>query len=94
MPTWLTVGPADFWGSTSNLGVFSTGFNARMPVEWVPPQYGQFSINAGDPVALTRLPPELADAARVKAMEDDWLAELTALKIDTTNVQRFNLDAV
>ena len=47
MPTWLTVGPADFWGSTSNLGVFSTGFNARMPVEWVPPQYGQFSINAG-----------------------------------------------
>ena len=33
MPTRLTVGPADFWGGTSNLGVFSTGFNARVPLE-------------------------------------------------------------
>jgi hypothetical protein len=47
MPTWLTVGPADFWGGSSKLGVFSTGLNARMPVEWVPQQYGQWSVNAG-----------------------------------------------
>ena len=47
MPTWLTVGPADFWGGTSNLGVFSTGFNARVPLEQIPPQYGQWSFNAG-----------------------------------------------
>jgi hypothetical protein len=47
MPTWLTVGPADFWGGTSNLGVFSTGINARVPFEKIPPQYGQWSFNAG-----------------------------------------------
>jgi hypothetical protein len=47
MPTWLTVGPADFWGGTSSVGVFSTGINARVPFEKLPPQYGQWSFNAG-----------------------------------------------
>jgi hypothetical protein len=47
MPTWLTVGPADFWGGTNNVGVFSTGVNARVPIEWVPQQYGEWSVNAG-----------------------------------------------
>ena len=47
LPTWLTVGPADFWGGTSNVGVFSTGVNARVPFEKLPPQYGQWSFNAG-----------------------------------------------
>jgi len=47
MPTWLTVGPADFWGGTSNVGVFSTGVNARVPIEWVPRQYGEWSVTAG-----------------------------------------------
>jgi hypothetical protein len=47
MPTWLTVGPADFWGGTNNVGVFSTGVNARVPIEWVPQQYGEWSVTAG-----------------------------------------------
>ncbi len=47
MPTWVTVGPSNFWGGTDNVGVFSTGINARWPIEWVPPRYGQWSFNAG-----------------------------------------------
>jgi hypothetical protein len=46
IPTWLTVGPADFWGGTNDVGVFSTRVNARAPIEWVPQQYGQWSVNA------------------------------------------------
>jgi hypothetical protein len=27
-PTWLSVGPSDFWGGGGNLGAFSTGITA------------------------------------------------------------------
>jgi hypothetical protein len=47
MPTWITVGPSSFWGGSNNFGVFSTGINARVPLEWVPPQYGEWSVNVG-----------------------------------------------
>jgi hypothetical protein len=30
----------------SRLRVFSTGFNARVPIDWVPQQYGEWSVNA------------------------------------------------
>jgi hypothetical protein len=47
MPTWITVGPSSFWGGSNNFGVFSTGINARMPLDWVSPQYGEWSVNVG-----------------------------------------------
>jgi hypothetical protein len=47
MPTWITVGPSDFWGGSSNFGVFSTGINARIPLESVPPRFGEWSVNVG-----------------------------------------------
>ena len=46
-PTWITVGPSNFWGGSSNVGVFSTGINAKIPLELAPPQYGQWSFNVG-----------------------------------------------
>ena len=30
VPTWITVGPSNFWGGSSNFGVFSTGINAKI----------------------------------------------------------------
>jgi hypothetical protein len=35
-PTWITVGPSEFWGGASNFGVFSTGLVATVPLPGVP----------------------------------------------------------
>jgi hypothetical protein len=32
VPTWVTVGPSDFWGGGGNVGVFSTGLKATYPI--------------------------------------------------------------
>ena len=45
-PTWITVGPSDYWNvggnvcgaalcSTDNVGVFSTGLTAKLALDWV-----------------------------------------------------------
>jgi hypothetical protein len=44
-PTWITVGPSQFWGGTSNFGVFSTGLVATVPLPGVP-SIGPFSPQA------------------------------------------------
>ena len=31
-PTWVTVGPSDFWGGGGDVGVFSTGLKAAYPI--------------------------------------------------------------
>jgi len=46
-PTWITVGPSNFWGGSSNVGVFSTGIAAKIPLEFAPLQLGQWSFNVG-----------------------------------------------
>ena len=46
-PTWITVGPSNFWGGSSNFGVFSTGINAKVPLESVAPRFGEWSVNFG-----------------------------------------------
>jgi hypothetical protein len=45
-PTWITVGPADFWGGTDNVGVFSTGltFTYALPIS---PRLGHWNAKAG-----------------------------------------------
>ena len=46
-PTWITVGPSNFWGGSSSFGVFSTGINAKIPLESVAPRFGEWSVNFG-----------------------------------------------
>ncbi|MBY0381862.1 MAG: hypothetical protein K2W78_08100 [Xanthobacteraceae bacterium] len=60
-PTWVSVGPKDFWtassatpcGSistpcgTSNGGVFSTGLTVFIPVTWIPKNFGNWTVRGG-----------------------------------------------
>jgi hypothetical protein len=57
-PTWVTVGPSDYWNvggnhcgialcSTDNVGVFSTGLAAKLALDWVPARYGKWYAKAG-----------------------------------------------
>ncbi|MEN3953051.1 hypothetical protein [Iodidimonas sp. SYSU 1G8] len=41
-PTWVTVGPKSYWGGTSNFGVFTTGLNLKLPLQFIPPKYGNW----------------------------------------------------
>jgi hypothetical protein len=47
MPTWFTVGPASYWGGTSNFGVFSTGLNAKTPLSFIPARFGNWYADTG-----------------------------------------------
>ena len=60
-PTWITVGPTTYWNdgatgcgalstspcSKSNEGVFSTGLEARMPLDFIPRAYGNWYVKGG-----------------------------------------------
>ena len=46
-PTWVTVGPSDFWGGGGNVGVFSTGFTTTFPLDGVPKRYGSWNFHFG-----------------------------------------------
>jgi hypothetical protein len=45
-PSWVTVGPSDFWGGGGNGGVFSTGLRLSHPLP-LPPSAGHWSIYGG-----------------------------------------------
>jgi hypothetical protein len=57
-PTWITVGPSDYWNvggnlcgvalcSNDNVGVFSTGLSGKLALDWVPARYGKWYAKAG-----------------------------------------------
>lgn len=46
-PTWITVGPEDFWGGGGNAGVFSTGVKVSYPFTKIPASAGSWSLFAG-----------------------------------------------
>src|SRR5262249_47094499 len=57
-PTWITVGPSDYWNvggnicgpslcSTDNAGVFSTGLTGKLSLDWVPARFGKWYAKAG-----------------------------------------------
>jgi len=46
-PSWVTVGPSDFWGGGGNAGVVSTGLTGTWPLDIVPKQYGSWNIHFG-----------------------------------------------
>jgi hypothetical protein len=45
-PTWITVGPADFWGGTNNVGVFTTGLTVSYPLP-ITERLGHWNAKAG-----------------------------------------------
>jgi hypothetical protein len=45
-PTWISVGPKNYWGGDSNWGVFSTGVKATYPIA-IPKGYGFLNLWAG-----------------------------------------------
>ena len=63
IPTWVTVGPAGFWNGTAsasipstipgplpasnNVGVFTTGLSALMPLQAIPVRYGNWYVKGG-----------------------------------------------
>lgn len=47
MPTWITVGPQSYWGGTSHFGVFSTGLQAKTPLNFISARYGKWYAEAG-----------------------------------------------
>jgi hypothetical protein len=57
-PTWVTVGPSDYWNiganvcgpalcSKDNAGVFSTGLTGKLALDWVPSRFGKWYAKAG-----------------------------------------------
>jgi hypothetical protein len=57
-PTWVTVGPEEYWNggigilqcrtcSASNFGVFTTGLHAKVPLNFIPASYGNWYVIAG-----------------------------------------------
>jgi hypothetical protein len=61
VPTWVSVGPSDYWNrgltgcgasiftpcAAQNAGVFTTGLTGRVPLKFVPPNLGNWSVYAG-----------------------------------------------
>jgi hypothetical protein len=57
-PTWITVGPEEYWNggtgilqcttcSASSFGVFTTGLHAKVPLKFIPASYGNWYVTAG-----------------------------------------------
>lgn len=46
-PTWLTVAPQEYYGGGGDVGVFSTGLDAKYPLAFIGPQYGSWTLNGG-----------------------------------------------
>lgn len=54
-PTWITVGPAEFWNGgklglkhkKNNFGVFSTGLQCEIPISYIPVSLGSWYLRVG-----------------------------------------------
>jgi hypothetical protein len=57
-PTWVTVGPEEYWNggkgvlkcttcSSDNAGVFSTGLQGKVPLKFIPTSFGNWYVRAG-----------------------------------------------
>jgi hypothetical protein len=62
-PTYVTVGPRNFWGGDSNLGVFATSAFITMPVPFIPERFGRWHWDVGVSY-FNLLNGKLVDAAR------------------------------
>lgn len=46
-PTYVSVGPSEYWGGESNFGVLSTAVNVTMPLAFIPSRYGHWHADFG-----------------------------------------------
>jgi hypothetical protein len=44
IPTWITVGPSNFWGGGGSAGVFTTGVKLTYPITAIPAAAGHWSL--------------------------------------------------
>jgi hypothetical protein len=47
LPTYITVGPGNFWGDSENVGVFTTKLDAQIPLSFIPVRYGYWHADIG-----------------------------------------------
>ena len=47
VPTFITVGPENFWGGDQNFGVFNTSVNFTVPLSFIPAKYGHWHAGVG-----------------------------------------------
>lgn len=45
LPTYVTVGPKNFWGSSTNVGVFTTSLAASVPLSFLASRYGKWHMD-------------------------------------------------
>jgi hypothetical protein len=46
LPTYVTVGPKNFWGGNENVGLFTTALAASVPLNFIPPRFGRWHVDA------------------------------------------------
>jgi hypothetical protein len=46
LPTYLTVGPKNFWGGDENVGIFTTSLAASVPMTFIPSRFGHWHCDA------------------------------------------------
>ena len=46
MPTYITVGPKNFWGGDQNVGVMTTSLAVIVPLSFVPDRFGRWHMDA------------------------------------------------
>jgi len=46
LPTYLTVGPSNFWGGTRDVGIFTTSLGASVPMSFIPERFGRWHLDA------------------------------------------------
>ena len=46
MPTYVTVGPENFWGGTNNVGVFTTSLAVSVPLSFIPSRFGRWHVDS------------------------------------------------
>lgn len=45
LPTYITVGPKDFWGGDSNVGILTTALAGTVPLHFIPEKFGRWHMD-------------------------------------------------
>jgi hypothetical protein len=63
LPTYVTVGPGNFWGDSTNFGVFTSKFDAKVPLSFIPARFGYWHADTSVSY-FNLLNPNLVQAAK------------------------------
>ena len=47
LPTYVSVGPSEYWGGENNFGVLSSAVNVSVPLNMIPGRYGNWHLDFG-----------------------------------------------